>query len=106
MSDVEEDGPRCESISSRETWELESIDGESQETDSGHFHSSLSPLHEAVEISPSMIPHRLTYPGEIEGGISPGLTPSLFPNLPPTIHFPLPDENCESIVSTFILSTV
>ncbi len=26
---------------------------------------------------------------------SPALTPSLFPGVPPTIHFPLPDEDCE-----------
>lgn len=48
-----------------------------------------------------MIPDRVQYPGEREGGISPGLTPSLFPNLPPTIHFPLPKENCKSIIAYF-----
>ena len=30
---------------------------------------------------------------------SPPLTPSLFTGLPPTIHFPLPHENCELLIS-------
>ena len=44
--------------------------------------------------SAPMIPPRLTYPGEKEGGISPSLTPSLFPGRRSTLHFPLPDESC------------
>ena len=45
--------------------------------------------------SAPMIPPRLTYPGEREGGTSPSLTPSLFPGRPSTLHFPLPDESCK-----------
>ena len=98
-----EDGIIRGSLTSRGTWELESIGGE---TDSGHYISSysdhLSPLYEKTRLSAcSMIPDRVQYPGEREGGISPGLTPSLFPNLPPTIHFPLPKENCKSIIAYF-----
>lgn len=91
LSDIEKYEPYC---SSRETWEYESSEGDT--SDSGQFQSgSLSPLHEIVDLLPSMIPPRLTYPGEREDGISLPLTPSVFHNLPPTIHFPLPNEKCE-----------
>ena len=98
MSDVGEDGIGIEgSLLSRGTWELESIGAESHETDSGHLISDhLSPHRERRGVCTStMIPARVCYPGEKEGGISSALTPSLFPNLQPTIHFPLPNENCK-----------
>ncbi len=38
---------------------------------------------------------------------SPALTPSLFPGcLPPTIHFPMPDENCEWYLSLHVCITM
>lgn len=99
MSDVGEDGIGIEgSLLSRGTWDLESIGGESHETDSGQLLSDhLSPQRreKSGACSSTMIPARVCYPGEKEGGISPALTDSLFPNLQPTIHFPLPNENCK-----------
>uniref|UniRef100_A0A1X7VMI8 Uncharacterized protein n=1 Tax=Amphimedon queenslandica TaxID=400682 RepID=A0A1X7VMI8_AMPQE len=103
MSDLGEDGIGIEgSLLSRGTWELESIGGESHETDSGQLliNDHLSPHSERRGICTSaMIPARVCYPGEKEGGVSPALTPSLFPNRQPTIHFPLPKENYEELSS-------